>query len=112
MSRSALFLLAFIFQAGCVSARWTAEGESIKGLQPVYEDYFDRYFFGLAGPNQEVPIAEVCLDQKPIGYKKYFSFTDGFFSVISLGIYTPITMRVWCSDPKQAKGPESSKTAI
>lgn len=84
--------------SSCVSTKTTIGDHSIKGLKPVYEDYFDGYLLGWAGEDDQINLNEVCLDQKPFGFQKTYSFQDGFFALISLGIYTPYTVRVWCGE--------------
>jgi hypothetical protein len=69
--------------------------------RPVYEDYFDYYFWGLGGqssPYNQVTLQKVCMDQKIQAVKRFKNPEDIFLSVVTLGIYSPMTVQVWCGD--------------
>ena len=59
------------------------------------------YFFGLAG------LAIVDLDEAcPQGVARWQNSKapdDTFLSIVTLGIYTPRTVRIWCAAPAEAR---------
>jgi hypothetical protein len=63
--------------------------------EPVYVDHFDFYFLGLVG-NNRVILQDVCMDQTIRQAQVLRDPTDLAFSVFSLGVYHPVTVRVWC----------------
>ncbi len=91
-----LIICAFFF-AGCMSSKISFEENFRLYGKPSFEDYFDYYALGFIGQN-EIDVQKVCLDQKPRGVQKFHSFEDGLIGFFTLGIYTPITVRVWCKD--------------
>lgn len=66
-------------------------------VKPTYTDYFDYYVFTLVGKNT-VNLAQVCMDQKPLGFQRVKLPDDIILSVITLGIYSPVTVKVWCGE--------------
>lgn len=66
--------------------------------QPSYEDYFNGYLFALVGSDHNVNLSRVCVDQKPYAFERQFNSGDIAFAFFSFGIYTPMTLRVWCGD--------------
>ncbi len=82
---------------GCVSTKIALEPEWDFFAKPSYEDYFDYYLFGLIGKHS-ISLSAVCMDQKPLGFHRITSFEDSAISAVSLGLYTPLTVQVWCGD--------------
>jgi hypothetical protein len=80
-----------------MSSRVVFDSKWEPGSRAVYEDYFDYYFFGLIGENH-VDVQRVCMDQKPYAVRRLRSGEDFFISLVTFGIYTPATVRVWCGD--------------
>jgi hypothetical protein len=62
-----------------------------------FEDYFDYYLFGFVG-NPTLNLQKICVDQKPYGFVRVQSAEDVVFELMTLGIYSPRTVRVWCGD--------------
>ena len=91
---SAVLLLAL---SGCMSTRITLDPKQTRRDQPTYEDYFDYYWFGLSGKNS-VDVQQVCMDQKPAEIREVKSVDDVFLTWITLGIYSPLTVQVWCGE--------------
>lgn len=62
---------------------------------PQFEDYYDRWVFGLIG-DVKVDPEVACVDQIPVKYREYTSLEDVMLGLISLGFYLPETVQVWC----------------
>lgn len=90
-------ITAALCTTACVTSRQVFDSNADINRKPEYEDYLDRYLFALAGSNQEVDAATVCMERKPQTALKIYTFEDALLSVVTLGIYTPITARVWCN---------------
>lgn len=82
---------------GCVSTRIELNSKWDRSIKPVYEDYMDTYWWGFSG-HPELNLQKICMDQKPYGFKRYFSAEDGFITALTLGIYMPSTVQVWCGE--------------
>lgn len=72
---------------------------------PSFVDFRNYYFFGLFN-RAHVSVGKACLDQVPVRLKSYASTEDILFSLFSLGLYTPRTVKVWCEDPLPPVQPE------
>jgi len=97
MRNKLLTLCSVLLLTGCMSTQVALDSRFQPSQPPAYEDYFDYYWFGLSG-NSTVDLQKVCVDQKPYGFRRLRSLQDGFIGIITLGIYTPVTVRVWCGD--------------
>ena len=62
---------------------------------PNYEESESFYFVGLVG-ERHVNVTEICGDKEVTQMQSQQTFTNGFIGVITLGIYTPHTVKVWC----------------
>jgi hypothetical protein len=67
------------------------------GGKPAYEDYFDQYLLGLVG-KPTLNLQKVCMDQKPRAFQYFKSAEDVALTALTVGIYSPVTVRVWCGD--------------
>jgi len=90
-------VLAALLLSGCVHGRVALHERFDPSKKPSYVDYFDGYLFGFIG-SPSVSLARVCMDQKPYGVQKYKSGEDYFLRAITLGIYAPTTVKVWCGE--------------
>ena len=83
--------------SGCMSTKVVLDPKWNPSVKPSYTDYLDSYWFGLFG-DSTVSLSRVCIDQKPYAFARSKTFSDTFFTLFSLGIYVPSTVRVWCGD--------------
>lgn len=96
MVRAALCSL-YLLLGSCVSTYVVFDRSWDKKAKPAYTDYFDSYFGGFVG-HESVNLSRVCMDQKILAVRRYKSWEDGFLTGITLGIYAPTTVSVWCGD--------------
>jgi len=89
--------LLLLLASGCTTSPVVLNSNFDSKLKPVYEDYFNYYLFGFVG-KATVNLQKVCVDQKPYALQRTFTFDDGLITLVTLGIYTPMTVRVWCGD--------------
>lgn len=91
-------LLLLVLTTACMTSTVKLnEGLNVRS-KPSYEDYFDSFALGWLGRPTSVSLAAVCMDQKILGYQKAFTSEDAIFSILTWGLYTPFTVRVWCGD--------------
>lgn len=85
-----------LFTAACVSStvRYSSDGYT-SHTDPDYEDHFDQYALGFVGEG-EVSLQTACMDEKPKAFEVLKSSTDVMITLLTAGIYSPITARVWC----------------
>lgn len=97
MTRIFIFIFVAMSGAGCMSTRVTLHPSYDYRVKPSYTDYLDSYLFGLIGKGT-VNLAQVCLDQKPLAFQRVKAADDIILSILTIGIYTPSTVRVWCGE--------------
>lgn len=90
-------VLLFTLLAGCQTVRIQFNDKWDKSLPPSYTDYFDYYWWGLRGTNS-VSVQKACVDQKPYGLTKARTVEDMAITALTLGVYAPLTVKVWCGD--------------
>ncbi len=95
--KSALAAILAVSLAGCMSTRVVLDPKWDSSAKASYEDYFDYYFFGLSG-HPSLNLQKVCMDQKTHAFKRFKSPEDAIITWLTLGIYAPATVRVWCGD--------------
>lgn len=96
-ARLIIWVTVVLGLCGCMTSRMVFDNSQKLPREPSYEDFFDYYALGFIGRNK-VDVAQVCMDQKPLLIEKRQSFEDVLIGVMTLGIYTPLTVRVWCHD--------------
>lgn len=96
-------VLTFIIMLGGCSAV-TIQPQKIAKLSstPTYQDSRPFFMWGLVG-EQRVDVKKVCGEQAVVQMQSQQTFTDGALGLITLGIYAPHTISVWC-DEQQVTG--------
>lgn len=92
-----LVLLLFIMLTACQTVRIQFNDKWDRDQKPSYTDYFDYYWWGLKGTNS-VSVQKACVDQKPYGLVQARTVEDMIITALTLGIYAPLTVKVWCGD--------------
>ncbi|SHH23289.1 Bor family protein [Ferrimonas marina] len=64
---------------------------------PSYEETRHFFMWGLAG-EERVNVKEVCGEQGAAQMQSQATFLNGLLSTLTLGIYSPHSVKVWCSD--------------
>ena len=62
---------------------------------PTYEDSKPFYFWGLSG-EPRIDVNSICGDKSVKQMQSQQTFADGFFTGITLGIYAPHSVKIWC----------------
>ena len=90
-------LILFLSLSGCATSRVVMSSKWNENVKPNYVDYLDAYLLGFVG-NQRVDVRAVCLDQRPYAIQQGTTIRDGLLTLVSLGIYAPTTIKVWCGN--------------
>lgn len=86
-----------ILLSGCMSTRIGFKEHFVATDKPTYEDYVDYYVAGFVG-DPELNLQKICMDQRPYEVQRLRSAADIFITFVTLSIYSPSTVRVWCGD--------------
>lgn len=89
-------VLSSVLMAGCATVTATPEGQPKLASTPQFEQTQSFFFWGLTPERNTVDVAEVCAGSGVRQIQTQSTFEDGLFSVVTLGIYSPRTSRVWC----------------
>jgi hypothetical protein len=92
-----LLIVACLMVSGCISARVALDPNFDPEAKPSYEDYVDYWLLGLVG-DPTLNLQKICVDQKPYGLRRMKTPVDGFITLVTLGVYSPATVRVWCGN--------------
>ena len=90
-----LALVTMLTICACVSNQVFFTDTASSRTRPDLEDYLSLNAFGLA-QNQSIDLQKICMDQKPTRASVHRSPIDSLITVLSLSIYSPLTLRVWC----------------
>ncbi|MBE0459027.1 Bor family protein [Pseudoalteromonas sp. KG3] len=93
--------LLFIVLGGCSAV--TIQPQKIAKLtsEPTYQDSRPFFMWGLVG-EQRIDVKKVCGDQTVVQMQSQQTFTDGALGLVTLGIYAPHTIKVWCQQQDSA----------
>ncbi|MBE0377451.1 Bor family protein [Pseudoalteromonas prydzensis] len=93
--------LLFIVLGGCSAV--TIQPQKIAKLtsEPTYQDSRPFFMWGLVG-EQRIDVKKVCGEQTVVQMQSQQTFTDGALGLVTLGIYAPHTIKVWCQQQDSA----------
>lgn len=90
-------LVALVVVAtGCYSVTARPNGGAKDTSNPTFEQRQDFYFWGLKGESH-IDTKAVCGRKQAAQMQSQATFMDGLLTVVTLGIYSPESARVWCS---------------
>lgn len=64
---------------------------------PTYQETKDFYFWGLNGEHT-VDVQQICGGKEVIQMQSQATFEDGLWGALTLGIYAPHSVKVWCGE--------------
>lgn len=89
-----LALTAGFLLSGCATSTYMVNGNS--STNPEEED-MQNYFVSGLGQKKEMNAAEICGGADKVAkVVTHTKFVDGFLGVITAGLYTPRTAKVYC----------------
>lgn len=101
-----MILLVAVVTAGCSTVTIEQKGQVSISSSPNYQQTQKYYFWGLVG-ERHINTSSICGDKSVAQMQSQATFTNGFFTVITLGIYAPHTAKVWCGDVQNGGGEKS-----
>ncbi|ADN75505.1 Bor family protein [Ferrimonas balearica DSM 9799] len=96
MKKTMIMGAVLIGLTGCSTVTIKPDPTVVVNKTPSYEDSRHFFFWGLAG-EERVNVSEVCEGQ-PAQMQSQQTFLDGLFGGLTLGIYAPHSVKVWCQD--------------
>ena len=91
---------------GCSSVTIKPKGGSIISNEPTMENTYSFFLGGLINEHT-VNVNQICGGNDPVQFQSQFTFLDGFLGMLTFGIYTPRTVKVWCQDTEEQEGGKS-----
>jgi hypothetical protein len=93
--KHALVLVLAITATACSTVTIHPKSNATITSQPNYEESKSFYLAGLVG-ERRVNVTEICGEKEVAQMQTQQTFTNGFLGLITLAIYTPHTVKVWC----------------
>ena len=88
-------MAAVVVMQGCSTVTINPEFSGKLSTEPTYEQRKSFFFAGLVG-EQRVDVVEVCNGRPVEQMQSQQTFVDGLLTGLTLGIYAPHTVKVWC----------------
>jgi hypothetical protein len=88
--------LAFVALTGCSTLLYVRSPQQRTFADPAYESSKIFFFFGLAGGPHDVYVDQICLGKDIDQVSTEYTPSDVLKGFLTLGIYTPRTVKVWC----------------
>jgi hypothetical protein len=82
--------------SACSTVTVNPDGRAKVTSEPSYQDSKSFYFWGLVGEHH-VDVQRICNGKEPVQMQSQQTFKDGLLGVVTLGIYSPHSTKVWCS---------------
>jgi hypothetical protein len=93
--KHALVLGLAITATACSTVTIHPKSNATLTSQPSYEESKSFYLAGLVG-ERRVNVTQICGEKEVAQMQTQQTFTNGFIGAITLAIYTPHTVKVWC----------------
>ena len=77
-------------------------GKSVYSFAPQYESSQHFFLWGLVGESF-IDIASICKNRKARQMQTQRAFSNGLVEVLTLGVYSPRTVKIWCGPRAKAK---------
>lgn len=90
-----IIALTLILTSGCSTVTISPKGVTKYSTEPTYEDSKKFYLLGLVGEN-DVDVKDICGNRPVRQIQTQDTFLDSFLTIITLTIYSPRTVKVWC----------------
>lgn len=91
-----VFSIMLVFFVGCANTKFNIQDRN-DGLQPRYVAN-QHYFLGGIGQEKNIDPAQICGEKEKIArVETQQTFVNGLVTLLTWGIYSPLTARVYCS---------------
>ncbi len=88
-------LALLIATSGCFSVTSRPDGGFKVATKPTFEQRQDFYLWGLVGESH-LNTKEICAKSQATQMQSQVTLVDGLLTLVTLGIYSPETAKVWC----------------
>lgn len=95
--RTGIALLSSICLAACAPATFRPSGGPKDVSKPTWQERKPYFFLGMVGEH-EIDVGPICGNRRVDQMQTQFTFPDILVTLVSFGVYTPKTARVWCGD--------------
>lgn len=92
---SALIGLIALSLSACSTVTIKPDGQQKVSHEPTYQESKAFFLFGIIG-EKHINVTEICNEKDPVQMQSQQTFVDGLLTVLTLGIYSPHTAKVWC----------------
>lgn len=92
-------LIAILLTFGCSSVNIRTDQGREEGRPPTFQKRYVFWWWGLRGEHS-VNVREVCVGKPVIQMQVVDTIPDAFYTLITLGIFSPRTARIWCGEAK------------
>ena len=103
MAKNTLTLLLVLFMPHYGhAASVTIRDQGVQQLDtvPTYESTRHFFFWGLSGPLY-LNVNIICKGKRPLQLRTFTTLKDGILNFVTLGIYAPRSVAVWCPEGEQ-----------
>jgi hypothetical protein len=83
--------------SGCATIVVTRKPETRTYAAPTYQSSRAAFFWGLYQAEPDLELDQICLGKDADQVSFTYRPTDILETVVTLGIYSPRTVRVWCA---------------
>ena len=90
-----ILLTVVVFMSACSSITINPNSSATVNSEPSYEERKSFFWWGLSGEHR-VDVKKVCEKSEAQQMQTQLTFTDGLLTFITLGIYSPHSVKVWC----------------
>lgn len=99
-----VFLFMLFFLTACQTVTIRPEGSRYKKSSKAdYEQVHDFFLWGLVG-KQYINVSAICPKRNIEQIQTQSSFLNRVVFVVTLGIYSPRTAKVWCGEKASRRG--------
>jgi hypothetical protein len=89
-------LICVTFFSACATVSLVEKPSRVLSLQPTATERADFFFWGLVG-HHETHLNEICGSIGVDKVETQYTAPDVFWGILTLGIFSPRSVRVWCS---------------
>jgi hypothetical protein len=95
-----IVLIAILTMSGCATQTYMMNTDAVNkdtvDTKPTYEDRQEFFLYGI-GQDEVINAAKICGSaENVIKVESELTFTDGFLNLLTSGIYTPRTAKIYC----------------
>jgi hypothetical protein len=100
MMKNLLFTITLLLLAGCSTVTINPKGTTKLETEPTYEKSLPFFLVGIIG-EKEVDVKAICGGRAVKQIQTQNTFLDSFLEIVTLTIYSPRSIKVWCDEGVQ-----------